>query len=285
MKVAVLGSLTRDYIVISNRNERYTQAGGGAYYSSSALASLGVDVCCFPLLSQKDKELLVELEHPKIKIIPQWTAETTVYRNIYHTNSLDDCNKEILSRARDYKIDKETLEVIRACDAVHLVPLSSDEFSINTYHELRKRYNKLVGLDGQGFTKFQIDNLGSALTGNIDILKLDDMEILQITSSKEELAAVDKLKSWGVSEILVTKASQGSVIYVGKDSYVILPAPALKIVDTTGCGDAYMAGYLVGRLSKHSPEKSALFASKVAAKNLEFRGAIKVDLSSWVKNI
>ena len=56
-------------------------------------------------------------------------------------------------------------------------------------------------------------------------------------------------------------------------------------VDTTGCGDAYMAGYLVGRLSKHSPEKSALFASKVAAKNLEFRGAIKVDLSSWVKNI
>lgn len=68
-------------------------------------------------------------------------------------------------------------------------------------------------------------------------------------------------------------------------SYAIPPAPAPKMVDATGCGDAYMAGYLMARLLKTSPEKSARFASKVAAKNLEFRGAIKTDLSGWIKDI
>lgn len=285
MKIAVAGSITRDHIVISNKNERYTQVGGGVYYSSLTLASLGIEVCCFPLLSEKDRELLVGLEHPKIKVIPQWTAETTAYKNTYHTNSLDDCNKEILSRVRGHKINKKIWRDIQSCDAIHLVPLSSDEFDINVFSEIRSNYKGVITIDGQGFTKFSMDNLGGVLTGNIDILKLDETEILQITGSKEEPVAVNKVKGWAVSEILVTKASKGSIVYVGENSYAIPPYPVSVMVDATGCGDAYMAGYLVGRLFKNSPERSAKFASKVAAKNLEFKGAIKADLSKWVKSI
>jgi sugar/nucleoside kinase (ribokinase family) len=190
----------------------------------------------------------------------------------------------ILSRARGFRINGDVLDAIQDCDAVHLVPLSSDEFSMDAYCELRKGFGKLISIDGQGFTKFPIAGLGGVLTGNIDILKLDEAEILQITGFKDEPAAVNEVRKWAVSEILVTKASRGSTIYIGGDSYSIPPVTAPKIVDATGCGDAYAAGYLAGRLRKYSPEASARFASRVAAKNLEFRGAIKEDLSGWSKS-
>lgn len=285
MKIAALGSITCDHIVIQNRNERFDQAGGGVYCSSLALASLGLDVCCLPLLSKKDTGLLTELAHPRIEVIPQWTAETTVYRNIYRSSSLDDCDKEILSRAKGCCIDERAWGAIRSCDAIHVVPLSSDEFSVQTYRDLRRGFDGLIAFDGQGFTKFPIENLDEALAGNVDILKLDETEILQITGSTDESAAVAKVKRWAVAEILVTKSSRGSVIYVGEESRHIPAMPASKTVDATGCGDAYMAGYLVGRLQKYSPEISARLASKIAAKNLEFRGAIRADLSGWIYSV
>lgn len=44
--------------------------------------------------------------------------------------------------------------------------------------------------------------------------------------------------------IVVTKGAEGSVSYFGNGQVAVPIVPCSKIVDTTGCGDAYIAGFL-----------------------------------------
>ncbi len=100
MKIAVIGSVSRDKIIIKSRGEEYEQVGGGVYYCSHALASLGVEVIAVPILSKQDAALLFELRDKNINIIPQWSHETTAYVNTYPEESLDKCEKENTSKVR-----------------------------------------------------------------------------------------------------------------------------------------------------------------------------------------
>lgn len=56
-----------------------------------------------------------------------------------------------------------------------------------------------------------------------------------------------KLANWGVKEVLLTLGSMGSVIYADGEFHEIPAYPPTEIVDATGCGDTYMAGYLYMR--------------------------------------
>jgi len=49
-----------------------------------------------------------------------------------------------------------------------------------------------------------------------------------------------------VTAYIVTHGPRGSVIHVGGESHQIPPARERKIVDPTGCGDAYRAGLIFG---------------------------------------
>ena len=44
--------------------------------------------------------------------------------------------------------------------------------------------------------------------------------------------------------IVITRGAEGSEVRVGGETLPIPPVPAEQVVDPTGCGDAYRAGYL-----------------------------------------
>lgn len=278
--VAVLGSLTRDVIIIQRRNARINQLGGGVYYTSLALASLGVSVVAMPLLAKKDEELLTALQHPRIKILPQWTSETTCYQNTYPGDSLDICEKKILAMAASFQPTKDLFNGVKNCEALHLAPLSSNEFAPSSFEKLRKNYAHLLSIDGQGFTRGPSINVQALLKGNVDIIKVDDEESRFLTNQDNEGKAAQTFASWGIREVIITKASRGSILLCEGKLREINPYPPKKLVDATGCGDAYIAGYLKKRLSKCSSIHSADFASKIAAKNLECQGALLEDLTT-----
>jgi len=167
------------------------------------------------------------------------------------------------------------LDSISSCAAVHLVPLSSEELAFSQYSAIRTRYHGLVSLDGQCFIVGQLPNLSEFLTGNIDIIKVDEAEALRITNKNTEGSAIKTFFSWGISEVLITKASNGSIVYCNGKTHSIPACKPNKIVDATGCGDTYIASYLVKRLGGADCVESANFASKIAAKSLEFKGALR----------
>lgn len=76
----------------------------------------------------------------------------------------------------------------------------------------------------------------------VDILFANESEILSLyeTDDFEEAA---RLVSGEVALAALTRSEQGSLIVAGEERHAVLAHPA-KVVDTTGAGDAYAAGFL-----------------------------------------
>jgi adenosine kinase len=72
--------------------------------------------------------------------------------------------------------------------------------------------------------------------------------------------------------LVVTKGSQGSVIYAGGKTTPIACAPAEKVVDPTGCGDAFRGGLLFGLSNGWDLPKAVKLASVMGSFKIEGRG-------------
>ena len=84
------------------------------------------------------------------------------------------------------------------------------------------------------------------------------------------------LSNYISSEIVITNGSKGSRVLADKEYKI----PAVKcddVVDSTGCGDTYVAAYISKKLITNSILKSANFASKIASDKLRFFGPFKSD--------
>ena len=81
-----------------------------------------------------------------------------------------------------------------------------------------------------------------------------------------------KLANWGVKEVLLTLGSMGSVIYADGEFHEIPAYPPTEIVDATGCGDTYMAGYLYMRNKGASYKEAGCFAAAMCTIKLEASG-------------
>ena len=80
------------------------------------------------------------------------------------------------------------------------------------------------------------------------------------------------IRSWGVPEILITLGSFGSIIYA-EDKFFEIPGYApRKVVDATGCGDTFTAGYLYARAQGANNDEAGKFAAAMCTLKLEHTG-------------
>ena len=73
--------------------------------------------------------------------------------------------------------------------------------------------------------------------------------------------------------VVITRGSRGSEVWSDGAAISIPPAPVDHIVDTTGAGDAYLAGFVHGYSLGCSPEVAGRIGSLAAAYAVEHRGA------------
>lgn len=85
---------------------------------------------------------------------------------------------------------------------------------------------------------------------------------------------LDRITGLGVLEIALKNGAKGPLIRaVGRDMQLSLPASA-HVVDTTGAGDSFNAGYLAARLLGQSPAKAATAGHSLAIQVIGHHGAI-----------
>jgi sugar/nucleoside kinase (ribokinase family) len=108
---------------------------------------------------------------------------------------------------------------------------------------------------------------------DLDVLKADEEEILTYTGGTSVEAAVAKVHAAGVREVLITRGSEGAVIYGRGVALSIAAVPPRRTVDATGCGDTYLAAYLARRISSDDLRECGAFAAAAAAINIESVGA------------
>jgi adenosine kinase len=83
--------------------------------------------------------------------------------------------------------------------------------------------------------------------------------------------------------VVITRGVKGSVIHSGSEKIEIPPVPASKVVDPTGCGDAYRAGLMAGRARGFSFEIAGRMASLLGSYQVEVEGTqnLVLDLDEF----
>ncbi|MGW4643687.1 carbohydrate kinase family protein [Sphaerisporangium sp. NPDC004334] len=99
----------------------------------------------------------------------------------------------------------------------------------------------------------------------VDHFLPNEEQALMITgaSSVEEAAAM--LLAEGPAGVLITLGAEGSLVATAGGT-VRVPALRTPVVDTTGCGDAYCAGFIAGLLAGHEVTGAARLGTALAAR-------------------
>lgn len=121
---------------------------------------------------------------------------------------------------------------------------------------------------GQGLPMFGGDDLKKFIA-QATWLAVNEYE-WQLVQEKTKLSAADiagQLKG-----LIVTRGSEGSVIYADGREIHIPVAKAEAVVDPTGCGDAYRAGLLHGLLHGLDWETTGRIASLIGSIKIASRG-------------
>jgi ribokinase len=95
------------------------------------------------------------------------------------------------------------------------------------------------------------------------LLFLTEREVGVLTHQDLHTGIKSLIKA-GPSVVICKRGSQGSHVFTGDGDFEV-PAFQVEVVDNTGAGDVYNAGFLAGLFLGRSLEESALFATTVAA--------------------
>jgi sugar/nucleoside kinase (ribokinase family) len=147
------------------------------------------------------------------------------------------------------------LAFLKAAEAAHragrMVALSlSDAFCVDRH---RAEFQQLV-------------------QNHVDILFANEQEICSLWEVDDFDAALQQAR--GKTRIAaLTRSAKGSVVLSGQEIHVIDPAPVTRLVDTTGAGDQYAAGFLYGLVTGRSLASCGRIASLAAAEVIQHLGA------------
>ncbi len=114
-----------------------------------------------------------------------------------------------------------------------------------------------------------------------DILFANEAEILSLYET-ESFAQAAKLAGEDVAIAALTRSEHGSVILAGGET-VTVPAVPTKVVDTTGAGDAYAAGFLAALAQNQPLAECGRWGAVAAAEVISHFGARpQADLKALV---
>jgi sugar/nucleoside kinase (ribokinase family) len=99
---------------------------------------------------------------------------------------------------------------------------------------------------------------------HVDYMLPNDDQAMKLTGSDEVVEAARALLGRGVGLVAVTCGAEGSLI-VSDGEVERVPALEVEVVDTTGCGDAYTAGFLYGLSIGREPREAGLLGSACAS--------------------
>jgi sugar/nucleoside kinase (ribokinase family) len=249
--------------------------GGTSWYVSHAVRQFSdIDYSLVTAIGSAERNVTDELTALGIKTTVINSKHSVFFENIYGEDT--DKRKQ---RVRQ-KADPFTAEQLKDVDAdiLHLGVLLADDFSTGVIKYLSGKGK--VSVDSQGYLR-EVRNTRVYATDWKDkmealkyvyFLKANEHEMEVLTGSRDAQVAAKRLYRWGVREVLLTFGSMGSLIYDGKDFYRIPAYLPEAIIDATGCGDTYMAGYLYLRAKGRSIPDAAHFASALSTLKIERSG-------------
>jgi sugar/nucleoside kinase (ribokinase family) len=266
--VAVIGNLACD--VVAGGPPR---VGGAPFYAARALRALARPARIVTKLAEDDRSSLLP---PLVALgVPvSWRAAASTTRFAFRYEG-ERRLMTIEALGEPWTPDDARGWVARALGStewVHVAPLAGGEFPAETMMELARGRRLL--LDGQGLVRpartGPLELSADAqpdLLRSVAVLKLSEEEALALVGSLDQ-AALSRL---GVPEVVVTLASRGALVLAEGRLTPAPTRPIHELLDPTGAGDAFAAGYISARNAGQGPLAAARRANALAGALLERR--------------
>jgi sugar/nucleoside kinase (ribokinase family) len=121
------------------------------------------------------------------------------------------------------------------------------------------------------------------VSGGIDLLFANEHEALQLTGARDlgEALAILAAK---VPTLVITRGANGALGLEDGVGVEVPAAPVVEVVDTTGAGDLFAAGFLTARCRGHDLRKCLATGAIAAAEIISHFGARpEADLKQLVQ--
>jgi hypothetical protein len=305
-RVGILGSLVWDLIYGRDPASAPVEEWGGIAYALAGLdASVGPGWEIVPLikvgqdLAGKAQEFLRGLEHlaPGARCVEVPAPNNRVVLHYYSSER----RTERMAGGVPGWTWAELGPMVRDLDAIYLNFISGFELTLGTAQALRRGFDRPIYADLHSlFLGMQHDGMrvprplreAASWMGCFDVVQLNEDEMKQLSPDPLSLA-VDAIGE-GVSLLVVTLAAKGSayVAAPGFDGWrdapatrrpavpsfstlrsALVQAPAIEVLDPTGCGDVFGAAAAARLFAGDAVEDALRHATTMAGRNAAYRGA------------
>jgi sugar/nucleoside kinase (ribokinase family) len=275
--ITAIGNPVYDYIKTQKVDTDGRVLSGCSTNAALALSKLGQAVRLVGAIGEDHRySFIASLDKYRIEyeIIP--SQQTGGFSLVYYDN-FGNRTLDLLGRADNIgDIDPSYYE---DSEAVLIGPILG-EVSFENIREIRKGFDGLFFCDPQGLLR-GADETGriyhekpdgiEEILGQFNVVKPNELEgkvLTGIDCRQDPYEAARIIKSWGPNIVIVTLAELGSIIYDGHQ-FVNIPPYPINLVDSTGAGDTYMAGFTFEYLRTHDLRQSGCFASCVSSIMIE----------------
>lgn len=268
--IIALGNPVYDYIKTPKVDTKTRILSGCSTNAALALSKIGKQVKLVGSVGDDFRAAFIaDLKKYGISYEITPSKETGGFSLIYY-DAFGNRTLDLLGRAADIPTLPSSL--YSDAEAVLIGPILG-EVSFEQIGLIRRNFNGLFFCDPQGLLR-NADSSGrihhskvagiEETLGRFDIVKPNELEgeiLTGIDCRENPYEAARIIKSWGPKIVIVTLAELGSIIYDG-DQFIDIPPYEIDLVDATGAGDTYMAGFTFEYLkSRGDLRKAGCFAS------------------------
>lgn len=120
--------------------------------------------------------------------------------------------------------------------------------------------------------RYRDEFLGLIREGKLDILFANESELHSLFETSDFDTAVAQLRNEDILGV-VTRSEKGSLVVTREQTHAVNAYPVEKVIDTTGAGDLFAAGFLTGLVREQSLSDCARLGALAAAEIIQHYGA------------
>lgn len=291
MKIGVIGTIVKDHISLANGKE--VRSYGGIFYTLSILGNLLKEddeiypVCVLgadikdEIFRKLSKYKNIDLSGVK-EINENNTSVKLIYKDVH--------NRDEFLRNLMPEIQLDHIKKVGPMDVWLVNFITGFEMSLKTFNDFCEQTDGMIYMDFHSLS-LDIDHDGRRILRKlqnweqwirgVDVLQMNDAEAGILNGhpdlSKNDLIRFGKdVVKKDIRIFHITRGAQGSLLFHrNKDEISWTDIPAFKVgevIDVTGCGDAFAAGFIVDYLENMNIDRSARFANAIAGVNCTIRG-------------
>ena len=267
--ITAFGNPVYDYIKTQKVDTKERILSGCSTNALLALSKMGEQTNLIGAVGNDYKDRFVaDLEKFGIKHIITPSDETGGFSLIYY-DDFGNRTLDLLGRANN--IEGIQQNWYKSSKAVLIGPILG-EVSFEQIKEIRANFDGLFFCDPQGLLRSADktdrishsapDGIKDAL-GQFDIVKPNELEgkvLTGIDCRENPYEAAKIIHGYGPKIVIVTLAELGSVIYDGNE-FIDIPPYEIDLVDATGAGDTFMAGFTFEYLKTKDLRLAGCYAS------------------------